>query len=179
MLYASYLSRFSSIYSIFPHPSIFYIILYPLWGPLVTLSKYIHVTSCFEVFIETNLMVQSKFNLVLWFASYNIFMLVEAVGPAACHLSLPGFPPRALHALWQAGPMPDVVHSGRFRTSSACAGWEPVRNFSGQDTCSHCSFFYANWSCTAIADGDSGSGADRLNNRSVVHGNRCARIHWT
>jgi hypothetical protein len=27
--------------------------------PLVTLSKYIHVTSCFEVFIETNLMVQS------------------------------------------------------------------------------------------------------------------------
>jgi hypothetical protein len=50
-----------------------YIILYPLWGPLVILSKYIHVTSCFEVFIETNLMVQSEFNLVLWFASYNIF----------------------------------------------------------------------------------------------------------
>jgi hypothetical protein len=44
------------------------------------LSKYIHVTSCFEVFIETNLMVQSEFNLVLWFASYNIF-LVEAMGP--------------------------------------------------------------------------------------------------
>jgi hypothetical protein len=32
-------------------------ILYPLWSSLVTLSKYIPVTSCFEVFIETNLMV--------------------------------------------------------------------------------------------------------------------------
>jgi hypothetical protein len=42
-------------------------------GPFVTLSKYIHVTFCFEVFIATNLMVQSKFNLVLWFVSYNIF----------------------------------------------------------------------------------------------------------
>jgi hypothetical protein len=42
-------------------------------GPLVTLSKYIHVTSCFEVFIETNLMVQSEFNLVFWLMSYNIF----------------------------------------------------------------------------------------------------------
>jgi hypothetical protein len=51
------------IYS-FPYPSILYIILYPPWDPLVTLSKYIYVTSCFEVFIETNLMVQSEFNLV-------------------------------------------------------------------------------------------------------------------
>jgi hypothetical protein len=42
-------------------------------GPLVTLSKYIHVTSCFEVSIATNLMVQSEFNLVLWFVSYNTF----------------------------------------------------------------------------------------------------------
>jgi hypothetical protein len=56
-----------------PHPSILYIILYPLWDPLVTLSKYIHVTSYFEVFIETNLMVQSKFNLVLWFVIYKVF----------------------------------------------------------------------------------------------------------
>jgi hypothetical protein len=47
--------------------------LYSLWGPLVTLSKYIHVRSSFKVFIETNLMVQSKFNLVFWFVSYNIF----------------------------------------------------------------------------------------------------------
>jgi hypothetical protein len=38
--------------------------IYPLWGPLVTLSKYIHVRSYFEEFIETNLMVQSEFNLV-------------------------------------------------------------------------------------------------------------------
>jgi hypothetical protein len=33
-------------------------------GPLVTLSKYIHVRSSFEEFIETNLMVQLEFNLI-------------------------------------------------------------------------------------------------------------------
>jgi hypothetical protein len=48
----------------FPHLSILCITLYPLWDPLVTLSKYIHVTSCFKIFIKTNLMVQSKFNCV-------------------------------------------------------------------------------------------------------------------
>jgi hypothetical protein len=31
------------------------------------------VRSCFEEFIETNLMVRSEFNLVFWFVSYNIF----------------------------------------------------------------------------------------------------------
>jgi hypothetical protein len=39
-------ARFSPLYSIHPHPSILYIILYPLyplWDPLVTLSKYIYV----------------------------------------------------------------------------------------------------------------------------------------
>jgi hypothetical protein len=46
-------------------------------GPLITLSKYIHVISCFEVFIETNLMVQSEFNLVFWFVSYNIFLAIS------------------------------------------------------------------------------------------------------
>jgi hypothetical protein len=64
-----------------PAPSILYIILYPLyplWDPLVTLSKYIHVWSSFEGFIETNLMVQSKFNLDFWFMSYNIFSLCLA-----------------------------------------------------------------------------------------------------
>jgi hypothetical protein len=40
------------------------------------------VTSCFEVFIATNLMVQSKFNLVFWPVSYNIFFIVLQVGPA-------------------------------------------------------------------------------------------------
>jgi hypothetical protein len=44
-------------YTVSPHPSILSIILYPLWGPLITLSKYIHVTSCYEEFIVTNLMV--------------------------------------------------------------------------------------------------------------------------
>jgi hypothetical protein len=39
------------------------IILYSLWDPLITLSKHIHVWSSFEGFIESNLMVQSKFNL--------------------------------------------------------------------------------------------------------------------
>jgi hypothetical protein len=64
------------------HPFILYIILYPLWGSLVTLSKYIHMRSSFEEFIETNLMVQSEFNLVSWFVSYNIFFIVQQVGPA-------------------------------------------------------------------------------------------------
>jgi CRISPR/Cas system-associated exonuclease Cas4 (RecB family) len=43
-------------------------------GSLITLSKYIHVTSYFKVFITTNLMVQSELNLILWFVSYNIFL---------------------------------------------------------------------------------------------------------
>jgi hypothetical protein len=37
---------FFPLYLILPHPSILYIILYPLyslWDPLITLSKYIHV----------------------------------------------------------------------------------------------------------------------------------------
>jgi hypothetical protein len=69
-----------------PHPSILYIILYSLWVQLVTLSKYIHVTFCFEVFIETNLMVKSEFNLVFWFESYNIFCY-EKKWAHRCHLS--------------------------------------------------------------------------------------------
>jgi hypothetical protein len=40
------------------------------------------VRSSFEEFIETNLMVQSEFSLVFWFMSYNIFFIVEQVGPA-------------------------------------------------------------------------------------------------
>jgi hypothetical protein len=63
-LYTSWSSRFSSLYSILSHSSIICIILYLLWGPLATLSKYIHMRSCFEGFIETNLMVQLKFNLM-------------------------------------------------------------------------------------------------------------------
>jgi hypothetical protein len=45
------------------------------------------MTSCFEVFIEMNLMVQLEFNLNFWFISYNIFLLVEVVGPATACLS--------------------------------------------------------------------------------------------
>jgi hypothetical protein len=45
----------------------------------------------FEEFIETNLMVQSEFNLVFWFVTYNIFLLVEVVG------AVPEFPP-AIHS---------------------------------------------------------------------------------
>jgi hypothetical protein len=70
-----------------PYPSILYIILYPLWGPLVTLSKYIHVTSCFKVFIETNLMVQSEFNLIFCLRVITFF-LKEIMGPAVHALSL-------------------------------------------------------------------------------------------
>jgi hypothetical protein len=40
------------------------------------------VTSCFKVFIATNLMVQSEFNLSFWFMSYNFFSFIELVGPA-------------------------------------------------------------------------------------------------
>jgi hypothetical protein len=41
------------------------------------------VTSCFEVFIKTNLMIQSEFNLgFFWFRSYNIFFIVHQVGAA-------------------------------------------------------------------------------------------------
>jgi hypothetical protein len=69
----SWSSKFHPLYQFLPHSSILYIILYPLWGPLITLSKYIHVKSSFEGFIATNLMVQSKFNFAFWFVSYNIF----------------------------------------------------------------------------------------------------------
>jgi hypothetical protein len=82
ILYTSCSSRFSPLYLILPHPTILYIIIYLLWGSLVTLSKYIHVRSSFEGFIETNLTVQSEFNLIFWFVSYNIFFIVEQVGPA-------------------------------------------------------------------------------------------------
>jgi hypothetical protein len=71
-LYILVIKILSSI-SILPHPSI----LYPLWGPLITLSKYIHMRSCFEEFIKTNLMVQSKFHLDFWFVSYNIFCYIK------------------------------------------------------------------------------------------------------
>jgi hypothetical protein len=58
------------------------------------------VRSSFEKFIETNLMVQSKFNLVFWFVSYNIFYLVELVDPpldvTAMHASLLLLPPAQL-----------------------------------------------------------------------------------
>jgi hypothetical protein len=82
-------ARFSPLYLILLHPSILYIILYPLyplWDPLVTLSKYIHVWPNFEGFIETNLMVQSKFNLDFWFVSYSIFSLCLASMARHCTL---------------------------------------------------------------------------------------------
>jgi hypothetical protein len=44
--YMSYSATFSPPYLILPYPSILYIILYPLyplWDPLITLSKYIRV----------------------------------------------------------------------------------------------------------------------------------------
>jgi hypothetical protein len=45
------------------------------------------VRSSFEEFIETNLMVQSKFNLVFWFVSYNIFFVTEKSKARCCTLS--------------------------------------------------------------------------------------------
>jgi hypothetical protein len=60
-------------------PALIHPLYHPLStvGPLVTLYKYIHVRSCFQKFIETNLMVQSKFNLVFWFVSYIIFYVLK------------------------------------------------------------------------------------------------------
>jgi hypothetical protein len=74
------------LYSFLPHSFILYIILYSLWGPLITLSKYIHLRSSFEEFIKTNSMVQSEFNCGFWFVSYNIFYRIKTVGPAAFSL---------------------------------------------------------------------------------------------
>jgi hypothetical protein len=46
------------------------------------------MTSYFEVLIETNLMVQSEFNFVFWFVSYNIFLASSGSGAHhACDLS--------------------------------------------------------------------------------------------
>jgi hypothetical protein len=45
------------------HPLYYPLSTLSTMGPTVTLSKYIHVWSSFEGFIETNLMVRSKFNL--------------------------------------------------------------------------------------------------------------------
>jgi hypothetical protein len=73
ILYTSWSSRFFSLYLFLPHSSILYIIIYPLWGLLIILSKYIHVRSSFEEFIEINSIVQLEFNLNFWFLSYNIF----------------------------------------------------------------------------------------------------------
>jgi hypothetical protein len=67
------------------HPLYHIYPLYPLWDPLVALSKYIHVWSSFQGFIETNLMVKSKFNLNFCFVSYIIFFLCLASG--ACQKS--------------------------------------------------------------------------------------------
>jgi hypothetical protein len=54
--------------------------------PLKVLSKYIHVRSYFDGFIETNSMVYSEFNLGFWFVSYNIFLVRRKSG-ARCYLS--------------------------------------------------------------------------------------------
>jgi hypothetical protein len=44
-------------------------------------------------------MVESEFNLVFWFMSYNIFFIVEQVGPALHATSLLSLPPARTHLL--------------------------------------------------------------------------------
>jgi hypothetical protein len=56
------------------------------------------VTSYFEVFIETNLMVQSEFDLVFWFVSYKIFCFIKRWGPRSLSLLSSFNPARWLHA---------------------------------------------------------------------------------
>jgi hypothetical protein len=48
--------------------------IHPLYHPLSTVGPTYHFS--FEGLIETNLMVQSKFNLDFWFVSYIIFSFV-------------------------------------------------------------------------------------------------------
>jgi hypothetical protein len=69
-----FLSSFSFSISFFHffYFSVYYTNYYR-WGLFVILSKFIHMRSCFEGFIKRNPMMQSKFNLVLIFLSYNIF----------------------------------------------------------------------------------------------------------
>jgi hypothetical protein len=51
------------------------------------------VRSSFEEFIETNSMVQSKFNLGFLFVSYNIFLREKSGARATCSPSLLSLPP--------------------------------------------------------------------------------------
>jgi hypothetical protein len=111
ILYTFYSSRFSLLFLILPHSFILYIILYQLWDPLVTLSKYIHVTSSFKAFIETNLMVQSKFNLIFWFMSYNIFCTKKKSWHA---LSRTPFS-TVVSAVLPSGPVVDELFHGKYR----------------------------------------------------------------
>jgi hypothetical protein len=81
----------SSHHKIYSFSALIHPLYHPLStvGPLVTLSKYIQVRSCFEEFIETNLMVQLEFNLVFWFMSYITFFIWKKVRYALpCALSL-------------------------------------------------------------------------------------------
>jgi hypothetical protein len=57
-------SLYTSFFRIHYHLYLILYTNYQQWGPLVSLSKYIHVRSSFEGFIKTNLMVQSEFNLI-------------------------------------------------------------------------------------------------------------------
>jgi hypothetical protein len=45
------------------------------------------VRSCFEEFIETNLTVQSEFNLIFWFVTYNVFFYKKKWDPLLSPLS--------------------------------------------------------------------------------------------
>ena len=47
------------------------------WIP--TLSKYIHVWSCFEEFLARNTMVQSDFNYDTWFRCYDFFIFQNEI----------------------------------------------------------------------------------------------------
>jgi hypothetical protein len=81
-IYPLYVLVGKILFSILNSSALIHPLCHPLStvDPLVTLSKYIYVWSSFEGFIETNLMVQSKFNLDFWFVSYIIFSFVKVVG---------------------------------------------------------------------------------------------------
>jgi hypothetical protein len=77
------------------------------------------VRSSFKAFIETNLMVQSKFNLVFLFVSYNIFYRKKKLTRSPTHLFLllslarvRGRPP--------SGPVPDNCFTVNVHTVHRC-----------------------------------------------------------
>jgi hypothetical protein len=71
------------------------------------------VRSSFEAFIETKLMVQSEFNLIFWFVSYNIFLMKKSWHVLLRTLFL--LMSRACGRPPERGPVADELFHGKYR----------------------------------------------------------------